>query len=299
MKMRPLLFPVVAGSLLCLVLVQVQRPSSPSLELAKTKGNPSAHRASKRSAPSAESAIVVSARDETLALVQRIQAALKTGEQADHDLVFNQLLAKLIEKDTASAASLAESIPPGSPREEMLRRVAQQWTALDPSAAIRWAEALSNESERNSALTDVCFQLAQTDPQQATRVADVIGLGHQPGAILENLVHQWATKDPTAALAWVSERPVGEEKDKMFSRVAIVLADTSPAKAARLVLDQIPAGEIQNEAVISVLYQWTKRDLPEARAWVELFPESPLRERALHEVNGAEKYQSAANQPQP
>lgn len=229
-------------------------------------------------------------------LIQRIKDALKTGDLAGHDLVFNSLLLELIKKDPYSAARLAESMQ-GPLREEMLRRVAQRWTEQDPVSAKQWAEQLADEGERKSVLTDVCFQIAQDDPRQAIQMADQNGLGNLPGAILQNLVQQWAAKDFPAALAWANERPAGEEKDQMFSRISFVMAETDPAKAAQMVVDQIPAGNTQTEAAISVLYQWAKRDLKGARAWVDLFPESPLRERALNELKGMEQYQQANANP--
>jgi len=261
---------------------------------------PALNRVSEPSSPPAlEPAKTDPANGETLDLTQRIQAALKTGEPADHDLVFTNLLLDLITKDPSAAARLAESLQPGPLREEMLRRVAQHWTEQDPVSAKQWADQLSDAGERNTTLADVCYQIAQNDPQQATQMADQSGLGNLPGAPLENLVSQWAAKDLTTALAWVNERSPGVEKDMMLSRVAVVLAETTPAQAAQMVADQIPAGDIQTEAAISILYHWARRDLPGAHAWVQLFPEGPVRERALNELKGLEAYQHAASQINP
>jgi hypothetical protein len=309
MKIRLFLFLLAAGGIIGLLWVRPQRSPSPAIENTVQSGKipqqqtnslfPSSHVARRFSPLPLERGENDLPNGEILDLTQRIQAALKTGELADHDLVFNHLLLDLIKKDPTSAARLAESMPSGTLREEMLRRVAQHWTEQDPASAKQWAEQLSDVRERNSALTDVCCQIAQTDPQQATQMADQIGLGNLPGATLENLVQQWAARDLTTAEAWVNERPAGEEKDKLFSRIAMVLAESSPAEAARMVVDQIPAGDTQTEAVVSVLYQWAKSDLPGARAWVQLFPEGPLRERALNELKGAETYQNTASQLKP
>lgn len=308
MKIRLFLYLFVAAGTIGLLWLRPHRSLSPAIGNTAQSGEiprqtnalfPSSQVARRFSPRPLERGKTDLPNDEIRDLTQRIQAALKTGELADHDLVFNHLLLDLIKKDPASAARLAESMPSGTLREEMLRRVAQHWTEQDPASAKQWAEQLSDVRERNSALTDVCFQIALTDPQQATQMADQNGLGSLPGATLENLVQQWAAKDLTTAEAWINERPDGEEKDKLLSRVAMVLAESSPAKAAQMVVDQIPAGDTQNEAVISVLYQWAKSDLAGARNWVQLFPEGPLRERALNELKGAETYQNAASQLKP
>jgi hypothetical protein len=237
-----------------------------------------------------------SARDKARDLSARILDALKAGEPLNQGLVFGDLLRDLVKEDPESAARLAGSLAVGPLREEMMRRLAQYWAESDATGARRWAEKLVDGSERDAALTDVCFQMAQADPRQATLLADQYQLEEQQGAPLENLAMQWAVKDLTSAIAWVKERPEGPQKDAMLARVAMVMAKTSPAEAAEMVATQLPEGEAQTESVISIIHQWAVRDLPGARAWTGLFPEGPLRERALGELQGIEQYQSASDQ---
>jgi hypothetical protein len=130
-------------------------------------------------------------------------------------------------------------------------------------------------------------------------MADQYGLGNLSGATLENLVGQWAAKDSTNAVAWIKDRPAGEQRDRMFANVAMGLAQTSPSQAAEMAVTQIPAGNIQDDAVTSVVYQWARSDLSGAKAWVEQFPEGTLRDRALNELKGIEQYQQQANAPKP
>jgi DNA-binding transcriptional regulator YbjK len=230
--------------------------------------------------------------NEILGLMQQIKTALKRGNSEDHDLVFTNLLLDLIKMDPCSAARLAESLDVGAGRDEMLRRVAQHWAEQDPATAQHWAEQLADEGERHLAETAICLQIAQTDARQAIQMATQYGLDNTSGATLENLVQQWAGQDMTTAIGWVKERPAGEQKDQMFYRLAMVLTKTSPAEAAQMVVDQISAGATQNEAAISVVHQWAENDMAGARAWVELFPESPLRTRALNELNGLQAGQN-------
>lgn len=226
----------------------------------------------------------------------RILDALKAGEPLDHELVFGDLLRDLVGEDPESAARLAGSLAAGPLREEMMRRLAQCWAEVDAAGAKQWAERLTDSGERDAALTDVCFQIARADPRQATLLADHYGLGEQQGAPLENLVMQWAAKDLESVTAWVGERPEGVQKDAMLARVAMVMAKTSPAEAAEMVATRLPEGEAQTESVISIVHQWAVRDLPGARAWAGLFPEGPLRDRALGELKGIEQYQRASGQ---
>jgi hypothetical protein len=299
LKLEMIVFPgavVIAG----LLMLGPFRPSSsnptgePSSPEATQKPTGSSATANLHSKPSSEPVAVGRIKLSAKELAARIQDAMK-ADPVDYRLAFGDLLRDLIGKDPRAATRLAGSLAVGPVREEMMRRLAQYWTEQDAPSAKQWAEQLADVGERNSALTDVCFQMAQSDPRQAALLADHYGLGELPGAPLESLVMQWAVKDLTSATAWVKDRPEGERKNDLLARVAMVMARTSPAEAAEMVATQLPEGNAQTESVISVLHQWAIRDLPEARAWTELFPEGQLRERALGELKGVEQYQRAAS----
>jgi hypothetical protein len=203
------------------------------------------------------------------------------------------LFSEWVREDPAAAARFAESIGAGALRDEAIRRAAQWWAVQDPARAEAWAAQLPDEEERKRALCDVCFQVAQQDGRQAVQLAEQHGLGAKPDAVLENavfvsLVETWAKQDFTGATAWVSERPAGEQRSQMFTRLALVQSETDPAGAAQLIVEQIPAGPVQTEAAFGVLYHWAEHDPAGAAAWGELFPD-PLRERAESELAAWQK----------
>jgi len=72
----------------------------------------------------------------------------------------------------------------------------------------------------------------------------------------------------------------------LMARLAYVQSQTDPASGARLAVKEIAAGSVQDEAVISVVHQWALRDLAGAQAWVNKFPEGPIRVRASTELIG-------------
>ena len=90
------------------------------------------------------------------------------------------------------------------------------------------------------------------------------------------------TSRPPAPGRW--PEPAGEQRDRLLQRIAFVEAKTDPAEAGRLVSEQMSPGQIQNEAAISVLYQWARQDAAAAQAWAESFPPGDLRDRAINEV---------------
>jgi hypothetical protein len=174
----------------------------------------------------------------------------------------------------------------------------RDWARQAPRAALAWAAQQPDGADRDEVCSAACFQIAQADPAQAVALAEKFSLTNH--ATLANLVQQWAEQDMQAAFAWADAKSPAAARAELFERIALVWSQTDPANAASLVVERIAAGPEQEEAAISVLHQWALRDLPGAMAWVRLFPEGNLRDRALGELAGAEKYQMAtAAQPSP
>jgi hypothetical protein len=145
----------------------------------------------------------------------------------------------------------------------------------------------------------VCPELAQTNLVAALALAEnCLGDGSNNVAqnLLDNLAQQWASQDIQAACAWAMAKPPGEQRDQLLQRIAFVAAKNNPAEAVQLVSQQMSPGQIQSEAAISVLYQWTRQDAAAAMAWAEAFPPGDLRERAINEVKNVSAY-SSGTQP--
>ena len=216
-------------------------------------------------------------------LLEQLKECRDAGENFDRE-AFSKWMERLLDLDEGMAASFVDSLPAGHVRGEALRRFSQALASRDPGRAELWASSLTDEAERKAALGDVCSRMALTDAGQAVSSFERHELDGASGVFLENLVQQWAGQNYSAAAAWTLARPAGERRDQMCGRLAIVLSATEPADAARLVLQEIPEGSIQTEAVVSVLYQWGKQDMDGASAWVALFPPGSLRERAENEL---------------
>lgn len=136
-----------------------------------------------------------------------------------------------------------------------------------------------------------CLQLAERDPRAAVTLAiNTCAYETQPG-LLENLVAQWAAHDIQASHEWVLQQQPGEWRDGLMERVAFIGSQSNPVAAARIVTEEMTPGQIQTEAAISVLHQWALRDLNAAAAWASTFPEGPLRQRAMGEIEGLRKAQ--------
>lgn len=170
-----------------------------------------------------------------------------------------------------------------------LLRELRALAAQNPEAALAAAMKLPAGDERNQALAAVCFGIAQNDPADAVKMAQSL---QQPEDVMENLVQQWSASDVASALVWANSQPAGEPRDQFLQRVAFVLSQTDPSDAAGLVMEQIPSGPVQDEAMMTVLHQWANQDLAAAVKWAQNFPfrNTALQERAVAELEGIQKY---------
>jgi hypothetical protein len=156
------------------------------------------------------------------------------------------------------------------------------WARSHPQHAREWLANASEGVKRDTVAEIVCLQIAETNPAAAVALADGYGAGCTN--VLENLAMQWAGQDIQAASNWAATKPAGAQRDNLLSRIAFVESKTYPENAATLVAELIPAGQIQDEAAISVLYQWAQKDPRAAMKWAQTFSAGALHDRAVSEV---------------
>ena len=190
-----------------------------------------------------------------------------------------------INANPEEALEFAHRMPSGEIRDTFLRQLLVAWAERDAAAAMAWTERLAETSERKADLATISTALATSDPRSALELAIQHGADEdETGGLLENLTMQWAERETSTALKWVSTQPNGEWHDRLIARVAFVLSKSDPRSAALHVTEEMEPGPIQDEAVISILHQWTMIDSESAARWVEGFTAGALRDRALGEL---------------
>jgi hypothetical protein len=185
--------------------------------------------------------------------------------------------------DPTSAAAALEKLPPGDERTGAILRLALQWAAHDPQSTLTWAAALEDHLERQTAINSACLEIAQSNPALAIQTLEKL----DPAAdshVLENLTHLWSVADASSAADWVLSHPASEDRNRLLARVSHVIAENDPHRAAHLLLKNSSPGAAQTEATISILHRWAMQDFNSAKSWVDQFPESHLRARALAEL---------------
>jgi hypothetical protein len=167
------------------------------------------------------------------------------------------------------------------------------WAGHDQAAFLDWARQYSNDPGCRMVLSQIFFHVAATNAAVALALAKNYPSTSQP--VLESLVEQWARQDLPTAYGWVMTQPPSSDNYKLISGVALVWSQYEPANAAQFVTEQIPPGAIQDEAIISVEYQWASRDFAGANDWIQTFPNGSLRTRALNEISSIASYLADKN----
>ncbi|WP_265592974.1 hypothetical protein [Verrucomicrobium sp. BvORR034] len=158
--------------------------------------------------------------------------------------------------------------------------------ADDPHAALESLLQSPGRDQNGSLCADPHLQSAVVDAANRLALSTHPKWGKDDPVALENFVQLWAQADLTSAYEWVQHHPTGSARDALMTRVAFVGAQSDPNAAAWLVAEEIPPGYIHEEAVVMVLHQWAIQDPASAAAWVNLFPDTPFRDRALRELEG-------------
>jgi len=156
------------------------------------------------------------------------------------------------------------------------------WARKNPQRAWEWLVNARPGAKRDTVAEMACQEIAETNAAVAVMLADTFGAGCSN--VLANLMEQWADRDLEGAYTWAAAKPPGAQRDDLLGRIAFVESKTDPGDAAKLVAEQIPPGRSQDEAAISVLYQWALKDPDAAMNWARSFSAETLHDRAVNEV---------------
>lgn len=215
--------------------------------------------------------------------------SLSSDDPALNEHAISRLLPTLVKRDVLAAARVGDLFVGSKLRPQILSVVARGWVDQNRAHALAWAQGLADTDERERVLVEILSRVAQTDPAAAVRLRQEITRDQWDDSELTNLAQRWAESDLGSVLGWIDSLPPGAQRDQLTARAAFIQSQNNPAEAAQLVMDRVPPGEAQTEALISVVHQWAQRDPDAASAWVESIPERLLRERAAQELEAASR----------
>jgi hypothetical protein len=194
-----------------------------------------------------------------------------------------RFLQRLAEHDIRAAAEALTGMRPDD-RAEACERVASQWARRDFGEGIAWARQLGDSQDRESALIGIATEAVANHPAEVLALASEVPMPPDRHDIIVQAASRWATLDSREALNWARQIPDSPLRQEVVAAVAVAWADHDSKAAARLVIESLPPGVDQENALVGVVQRLAIKDMNVTKTWTAQFPPGPLRERAEREL---------------
>ncbi|MGB0744524.1 MAG: hypothetical protein ACPGSB_08355 [Opitutales bacterium] len=209
--------------------------------------------------------------------------------------------------DPATASAWVDTLPKGPLRQEAASALAISWMETDPAGATAWATQEALRTVNNQALLETIKIYAQTSPDEAEAFIRQLGpvdpfatndIGRNyveqfiharaesdpagtakwlqslpPGDPLyqtkhaQNILSIWTKTDSIAASAWLSEQPLGAERDAAIVGFAETIQKFEPEAAATWA-NTISNPEQRVEQLTNSIRTWANSEPQAALEWV-------------------------------
>ncbi len=151
--------------------------------------------------------------------------------------------------------------------------------------ALRKADAIASPAEKNSALAAAIWEAVDLEPELAREALSSLTPGtEEKNRLIQHFAMRLAEADEQQAIQWASAQETEDEKSLAFAKIALVISENEPERAARLLSDSGIAGREFDVAVVQVVQRWALRSPVDAAAWVTLFDPGEARSAGLKEI---------------
>lgn len=188
--------------------------------------------------------------------------------------------------DPVSAAEWAAGLPAGEHRRTALESVAIQWADEDLPKAAAWALEMPDGAVRNDLLQCISAEAVRTDPVEALRLAAELPECPESDETIRRAAMEWASRDATGAIGWAETISDETLRHTVLAAGFVAWSETEPANAATRALEALPAGRLLEDTLVSIVQRWAQTDARSTAAWVERFPDGPLRAAAVENLLG-------------
>lgn len=147
------------------------------------------------------------------------------------------------------ALVLAEALPSGSSRDDLIVHAASEWAVRVPVAARNWGIQVSDESLCARVIGGIARSWSETDPVAgATLAVKAIGPDRNQNDAIVSIVQRWVQRDPYSVAQWVSQFPEGELRCTAVGNLVNLWAENDPGSAGEWV-SSLPLGCSRDSAV--------------------------------------------------
>jgi hypothetical protein len=152
-------------------------------------------------------------------------------------------------------------------------------------AGLTKAAGIVSPEERNRALAAAVWDALDLEPELAREGMQQLAAGSEEKArLIEHVAMRLAEQDADEAVRWAGTFETDEEKSLAFGKIALVLSQEDPARAAQILSDSGVAGRDFDVAVVEVVQRWAQVAPEDALAWVSLFDPGEVRSASLREA---------------
>jgi hypothetical protein len=207
------------------------------------------------------------------------------------------MFGRIASKDPVKAINLLEQIPSENDQNQALKRIGNAWAESDPKAALDWANQQTDPKVKSEILKGVIDGMAQKDPNRALELAQSLPANEREGRInyilgilsesdpegavgyamnlpsnkstnfnVSRLAGQWISSDPQGALGWFDSLTDPKLKEQVAGAMIDNLPKDDLAKSLKL-LDTMPPGFFQNQALSRIGRNWAQTDQKAALDW--------------------------------
>lgn len=198
-----------------------------------------------------------------------------------HGIVCVLILAGCDREKSEPAENAADRLPP-----PVARRPRIQTEPAEPRRS-QLATALGIESpeEREAAIAEIAWNALESDPELAQEALGKLTPDSEPRIkLLRHFAMNLAGENPAEALEWANQLESDVEESAAMERIALVIAEDDPSRAAHLLSESGIEGRGFDVAVVGVLQRWASQNAADAAAWVALFPAGDAREAGIRTV---------------
>jgi hypothetical protein len=154
-----------------------------------------------------------------------------------------------------------------------------------PHSAVKHTVETTTPEERNRMLSAATWDAIETDPDLALKNFDQMTAGSaEKNRLLEHFAMRLADQDADDAIEWANALTTDDEKSLAFGKIALVLSEKEPERAARMLSESGVPGRDFDVAVVQVVQRWATTSPADAAAWVTLFGAGEARSAGLAEV---------------
>ena len=152
-------------------------------------------------------------------------------------------------------------------------------------ATFKKAEEMSSPEEKNRALAAAIWDAMDLEPELARAGLQKLTAGSdEKNRLLQHIAMRLAEHNVDEAVQWAEGLETEDEKSQALAKIALVLSEKEPQRAAHLLSDSGVAGREFDVAVVQVVQRWAAQSPADAAAWVILFDPGEARSAGLKET---------------